>query len=272
MTTSEKRILVGPDRAISVANQCEVLGLGRSSYYYQPLGESAENLELMAQLDRIYLRKPYFGRPRLTEALREKGYAVNPKRVGRLMRIMGIRAIYPQPRTTQALKAHKKYPYLLRSMEINRPNQVWCSDITYLPMESGFLYLVAIMDWYSRFVISWRISNALDTSFCIEALEEALDYSQPEIFNSDKGGQYTSDVFTSRLIKADIQISMTARGCWDNLMIERLWRNVKYEHLYLHSYSNGSELYQGLSQYFHAYNYENPHSRLNMAKPVELWR
>jgi putative transposase len=192
--------------------------------------------------------------------------------VGRLMEIMGIRAIYPRPRTTVVEKLHKKYPYLLRNVEIMRPNQVWCTDITYVPMARGFLYLVAIMDWYSRYVISWRISNCMDVSFCLEALEEALTQAKPEVFNSDKGGQYTSDAFTGILIDAEIQISMTARGCWDNLMIERLWRNVKYEHIYLHDYQDGFELQQGLTRYFQEYNYENPHSSLGMKKPYELWR
>lgn len=272
MSIAAKRSLIAQDGLLSIRAQCDLLELPRSSYYYEPVGESSENLALMAELDRIYTAKPYFGRPRLTHALRNKGYAVNPKRVGRLMRVMGIGAIYPRPRTTVSEKAHKKYPYLLRSLKIIRPNQVWCTDITYLATESGFLYLVAIMDWFSRFVISWRISNGMDASFCVEALEEAMANQKPEIFNSDKGGQFTSEAFTSVLLEAEVDISMTARGCWDNLMIERLWRNVKYEHLYLHSYQNGTELHQGLSQYFYEYNYENPHSRLNMATPAELWK
>ncbi|WNJ17577.1 IS3 family transposase [Pontibacter sp. G13] len=272
MSIALKRAMIDPDDRLSISAQCELLGLPRSSYYYQPLEESPLNLELMGVLDRIYLRKPYFGRPRLTRAIRELGYPINSKRIGRLMKIMGIRAIFPEPRTTIQEKEHKKYPYLLRGLEIIHPNQVWCSDITYVPMQAGFLYLVAIMDWYSRYVISWRISNALDKSFCIEALEEALDHGKPEIFNSDKGGQYTSPAFTGLLEDAKSRISMTARGCWDNLMIERLWRTVKYEHIYLHSYQNGWELERGLRQYFQEYNYENPHSSLNMAKPYELWK
>lgn len=272
MSLSKKRALIGPDDGLSIQAQCELLSLSRSSYYYRPLSESALNLELMEQIDKLYTAKPYFGRPRLTHGLREQGYQVNAKRVGRLMQIMGIRAIYPRPRTTCPIKEHKTYPYLLRKLPIKRPNQVWCSDITYIPMVSGFLYLVAIMDWYSRFVISWRISNCMDLSFCLEALEEALEQASPEIFNTDKGGQYTSEQFTASLLDADIQISMTARGCWDNLMIERLWRNVKYEHLYLYAYEDGKALHQGLTQYFYQYNYENPHSALNMAKPAQLWR
>lgn len=272
MSLPQKCALVDPHDELSISLQCELLNLPRSSYYYQPLGESELNLALMDAIDRIYTAKPYYGRPRLTHALREQGFVVNSKRVWRLMRLMGIRAIYPAPSTSVPIKAHKDYPYLLRGVEVTRKNQVWCSDITYIRMGSGFLYLVAIMDWYSRYVISWRISNALDVSFCIEALEEALELGCPEIFNTDKGGQYTSDAFTGMLLDAQVRISMTERGCWDNLMVERLWRKVKYEHVYLHSYADGLALDRGLTQYFHAYNHEDPHSSLNMSTPYALWK
>ena len=272
MSTQQKCGLIDPADGLSVQRQCQLLGLARSSYYYQPLGESAENLRLMDAIDRIFTAKPYYGRPRLTHALRAQGFGVNPKRVGRLMRVMGIRAIYPAPRTSVQIKAHPAYPYLLRNVRVTRSNQVWCSDITYLRVGMGFLYLVVIMDWYSRYVLSWRLSNAMDVSFCTEALEEALSYGQPEIFNTDKGGQYTSEVFTDLLRGAEIGISMTERGCWDNLMVERLWRKVKYEHFYLYSYTDGQAVHQGLGEYFHVYNHEDPHSSLNMSTPYARWK
>lgn len=272
MSVLFKRLLVDPRDSLTIREQCELLELSRSSYYYTPCEESDENLELMRQIDQIYLGKPSFGRRRICDALIKKGYGVNPKRVRRLMQVMGIQAIYPKPRTTITNKEHKKYPYLLRKLIIERPNQVWCSDITYVPMAKGFLYLVAIMDWYSRYVISWRISNSLESSFCIEALEEALAYGTPQIFNTDKGVQYTSLAFVKVLLDAEVNISMTARGCWDNLMIERLWRTVKYDHIYLYSYEGGKELYQGLATFFDQYNYENPHSALGMKSPAALWK
>lgn len=272
MSVLSKRMLIDPRDSLTIWEQCELLELSRSSYYYAPCEESDENLELMRQIDQIYLGKPSFGRRRICEVLIKKGYGVNPKRIRRLMQLMGIQAIYPKPRTTIANKEHKKYPYLLRNLIIDRPNQVWCSDITYVPMAKGFLYLVAIMDWHSRYVISWRISNSLESSFCIEALEEALSYGTPQIFNTDKGVQYTSSAFVKVLQKAEIKISMTARGCWDNLMIERLWRTVKYDHIYLYSYEGGKELHQGLITFFDQYNYENPHASLEMKSPAEIWK
>jgi len=272
MSIPAKRGLIDPVAQLSVEAQCELLGLSRSSYYYVPCGESAANLRLMERIDKLYLQKPSFGRRRICEVLRREGYQVNPKRVSRLMRLMGIAAIYPRPRTTIPHKEHREYPYLLRNLEIVRSNQVWCSDITYVPMARGFLYLVAIMDWFSRYVISWRISNSLESTFCLEALEEALGHTQPEIFNSDKGGQYTSDRFTGILSQRQIQISMTARGCWDNLMIERLWRTVKYDHIYLYSYEDGKTLHQGLTTFFGQYNEENPHSALGQQSPIQLWK
>ncbi len=225
----------------------------------------------MKELDKLYLKKPYFGRPRLTHGLRELGYDVNQKRVGRLMGIMGIRALYPRPRTTIVEKSHPKYPYLVDKNAISHPNEVWCSDISYIPMRSGFLYLVAVMDWYSRFVLSWEVSNCMDVNFCLEALELALEQGTPTIFNTDKGGQYTSKAFTQMLHDRGVKISMTAKGAMDNIMIERLWRSVKYEHIYLHEYDNGRQLCEGLEQYFYQYNYENPHSSLGMRKPFEVW-
>ena len=272
MSVSDKRELIQPGSVLSIEAQCELLDLPRSSYYYEPCGESAENLRLMERIDQIYLDKPGFGRRRICDVLRREGHHVNPKRIGRLMGLMGIEAIYPRPRTTIQHKEHRKYPYLLRKLDIVRPNHVWCSDITYVPMAQGFLYLVAIMDWYSRYVIAWRISNSLESVFCLEALEEALSQAQPEIFNSDKGVQYTSERFTGMLSDREIQISMTARGCWDNLMIERLWRTVKYDHIYLFTYEDGKALHKGLTTFFRQYNEENPHSALGKLSPVQLWK
>lgn len=272
MSVATKRELIQPDSALSIEAQCELLHLARSSYYYHPVSESAENLRLMKRIDQLYLKKPSFGRRRICEFLRGEGYLVNPKRISRLMRLMGIEAIYPKPRTTVQHKSHRKYPYLLRKVDIERPNQVWCSDITYIPMAHGFLYLVAIMDWFSRYVISWQISNSLESSFCLEALEEALTWATPQIFNSDKGVQYTSEKFTDMLSDHQIKISMTARGCWDNLMIERLWRTVKYDHVYLYSYEDGQALHRGLRTFFKEYNKENPHSALGNIPPIQLWK
>jgi putative transposase len=271
MSVSEKRALVDAADPKGISWQCELLGLARSSYYYEPLGESPLNLLLMKEMDQLFTAKPYFGRPRLTDGLRRLGYNVNPKRVGRLMQVMGIRAIYPRPRTTIPEKEYKKYPYLLRNQSIIEVNQVWCSDITYIPMSEGFLYLVAMMDWFSRYVLSWRISNCMDISFCIEALEEAFTQGRPAIFNSDKGGQYTSKAFTKMLQNNEVAISMSSRGPYDNIMVERLWRSVKYENVYLHDYQDGEQLQRGLEQYFQQYNCENPHSSLGMKTPFEVW-
>lgn len=272
MSTSEKRALVDTDSAHGIAWQCDLLDLARSSYYYEPLGESPLNLLLMKEIDKLYTAKPYFGRPRLTDALQKLGYGVNQKRVGRLMQVMGIRAIYPRPRTTIPENEHKKYPYLLRNQAITEVDQVWCSDITYIHMGTGFLYLVAVMDWFSRYVLSWRISNCMDVSFCTEALKEAFGLGCPRIFNTDKGGQYTSKVFTEMLLDNKVAISMSSRGPYDNIMVERLWRSVKYEHIFLHDYCNGQQLQKGLEQYFKEYNCENPHSSLDMKTPYQVWK
>lgn len=272
MSISEKRQLVDASDRLSITQQCSLLGLARSSYYVRPLGESPENLHLMRLIDEIYVAKPYFGRPRITASLRARGYQVNPKRVGRLMRCMGIRAIYPAPRTSVAMKSHPKYPYLLRNQSVDTVNQVWCSDITYIPMRRGFLYLTAVMDWASRYVLSWQLSNGMDVSFCVEVLEAALQQGTPMIFNTDKGGQYTSSQFTGTLKTRDIQISMTERGARDNIMVERLWRSVKYECIYLQEFEDAFALEEALTAYFHAYNRENPHSSLGMQTPYEIWK
>lgn len=257
---------------ISIERQCELIGLSRSSYYYQAKAEDPYNLLLMRLVDEQYTRRPAYGIRSMTDYLRRQGHLVNHKRVQRLMRRMGLEAIYPKPKTSTAHAAHKKYPYLLRGLAIERPNQVWCSDITYIGLEGGFLYLVAIMDWYSRYVLAWRLANTLDASFCVEALEEALSVSRPEIFNTDQGVQFTSSRFTSTLKAAEIQISMDGRGrCFDNIMVERLWRSVKYEEVYLKDYQEVRDAARGLGDYFPFYNLERGHQSLDYRTPYEAY-
>jgi len=253
---------------LSVACQCRLLDLPRSTCYYEPAGESPENLSLMRDIDEQYLKTPFYGSRRMAVVL-----GVNRKRTQRLMRLMGIEAIYRKPRTTQAASNHKIYPYLLRNTTITRPDQVWSTDITYVPMCHGFLYLVAVMDWYSRFVLSWRLSNTLDVEFCLEALDEALGYGRPEIFNSDQGSQFTSVSFTSRLESCDIAISMDGRGrAIDNVFIERLWRSVKYEEVYLKDYSTAWEAEVSLAKYFQFYCQERIHQSLDYRTPAEVYQ
>lgn len=256
---------------LSVRRQCELLGLSRSTLYYQPAGESAENLYLMRLIDEQYLRTPFYGWPRMTAYLRRQGYQVNSKRIRRLMQKMGLQAIYPKPRTSKADKEHKKYPYLLRGLKIARPNFVWCADITYVPMHRGFMYLVAILDWFSRYVLTWQLSNTLDGYFCLDALRQALRSGRPAIFNTDQGVQFTAHEFTGCLQSANIQISMDGRGrAMDNIFIERLWRTVKYEDIYLKEYATVSELETGLAAYFRFYNHERPHQSLAYSTPAEV--
>jgi putative transposase len=248
------------------------LGLGRSSFYYRPVGESEENLRLMRRIDEQHLRTPFFGVGEMTAWLRRAGEAVNPKRIRRLMRLMGIEAIYPKPHTSRRHPEHKIYPYLLRDLEITRADQVWASDITYVPMHRGFMYLVAIMDWFSRYVVAWRLSNSLDVGFCVECLEEALSTGQPEIFNTDQGSQFTSLAFTGRLEECGVAISMDGRGrVLDNVFIERLWRTVKYEEIYLKEYESGWALEAGLTDYFAFYRHQRPHSSLGYRTPGEVY-
>jgi putative transposase len=257
---------------LSVRRQCELLGLNRSTWYYEPVPESAANLALMRRIDEQYLRRPYYGSRRMTVWLRGEGEEVNRKRVQRLMRLMGLEAIYPKPRTTLPGAGHKIYPYLLRNVAVTRPNQVWSTDITYVPLRCGFLYLTAILDWYSRYVLAWRLSNSLDVEFCLEALEEALGQAHPEIFNSDQGVQFTSREFTGRLESAAVAISMDGRGrALDNVFVERLWRSVKYEEVYLHDYATGVECHAGLSSYLRFYCEERPHQALDYRTPAEVY-
>ena len=264
--------MVEPDHAqLSVRRQCELLGLPRASYYYEPAGESEFNLRLMRLMDEQYLKTPFYGWPRMTAFLRRQGYMVNHKRVQRLMQLMGIQAIYPKPRTSVADQGHRIYPYLLRNLAITHPNQVWSADITYVPMQHGFMYLVAIMDWFSRYVLSWELSNTLDGRFCLDALHQALQRGRPEIFNTDQGVQFTALAFTSCLEEAQIRISMDGRGrALDNIFTERLWRSVKYEDIYLKDYALVPDLYAGLDSYFRFYNDERPHQSLNYRTPAEV--
>jgi putative transposase len=252
---------------LSIVRQCALVGLAHSTWYYRAAGESAENLALMRAIDEQYLRTPFYGSRKLAVVL-----GVNRKRVQRLMRVMGIEAIYPKRRTTWPGAGHKIYPYLLRNVEVTRPDQVWASDITYVPLRHGFLYLVAVMDWYSRYVLSWRLSNTLTGSFCLEALDEALSHAQPEIFNSDQGSQFTATAFTSRLETQGVAISMDGRGrAIDNVFIERLWRSVKYEEVYLRDYTDGWQAEGSLRTYFRFYNHERIHQSLGYRTPAEVY-
>ena len=254
---------------LSIACQCRLLQISRSGVYYTPRGESAENLALMKEIDRAFTDWPFMGVRQMRNYLCLKGCSVGRKRVRRLMRQMHLMPIYQQPRTTVSHTGHKKYPYLLRGMRIDMPNQVWCADITYIPMSKGFLYLVAIMDWYSRKVLSWRISATMDVDFCIDALEDALTkYGPPEIFNTDQGSQFTSTAFTSMLETRGIRVSMDGRGRWlDNVMVERLWRSLKYECVYLYAFENGMEARCRISEWLAFYNGQRPHSRLQGLTP-----
>jgi putative transposase len=248
------------------------LNLARSSYYYSAAGESEENLRMMRLLDEQYTQTPFFGVRRMMAWLRDAGYQVNPKRIRRLMRLMGLETIYPKPRLSQGGPGHKIYPYLLRGVLIERANQVWSSDITYVRLRHGFVYLVAVMDWHTRYVLSWEISVSMETSFCVAALDWALRRGKPEIFNSDQGAQFTSQDFTRRLLDEGIQISMDGRGrVFDNIFVERLWRTVKYEDIYLKDYTDVPMLIGGLGSYFDFYNRERPHQSLGYQTPASLY-
>jgi len=258
---------------LSIVRQCRLASISRSSFYHQPRGESARNLGLMAEIDRQFLDIPFYGAQQMTWHLRAQGHLVNIKRVRRLMRLMGLMAIYQKPRTSVPAKGHKIYPYLLRGLSIDRPSQVWCADITYIPLARGFLYLVAIMDWWSRKVLAWRLSNTMDVQFCLDALDEALDrYGPPEIFNTDQGSQFTSWAWTQRLKDAGIRISMDGRGRFlDNIFIERLWRSLKYECVYLHAFSGGREARLGIGDWVTFYNHRRPHGSHGGRTPGEVY-
>jgi putative transposase len=270
---SERRAQIHATHELPKTRRCELLDVARSSAYYRAEPVSEEDLELMRLIDEIHLRWPFYGSRRLRDELQERGHTVNRKRIQRLMRQMGLRALYPRQRTSQPGKGHKIYPYLLRELSIERANQVWATDICYIPMAKGFMYLMAIMDWHSRRVLSWRVSNTLDTDFCIEALEEALQrFGTPEIFNTDQGAQFTSEAFTRVLKAHGIQISMDGKGRWvDNVFVERLWRSVKYEDLYLRAYETPTELRTGLARYFQFYNSRRRHSALDRRTPDAVY-
>lgn len=258
---------------LSIVRQCRLLGFSRSGFYYKEADESGLNLTLMRLIDEQFLETPWYGRRQMTRHLRRLGYEVGGKRIRRLMRKMGLMAIYQKPRTSQPNPEHKVYPYLLRGIAIEKPDQVWCSDISYIPMRRGFLYLVAIMDWRSRKVLSWRLSNTMEADFCVAALEEAFrKHGKPDIFNTDQGSQFTSLEFTQALKDADVQISMDGRGRWmDNVMIERLWRSLKYECVYLRAFETGSGARTGIGEWIGYYNANRPHSSLDDRTPDEVY-
>jgi len=275
MSVSEKRDIIDPaHKQLSLSRQCELIGLPRSGYYRPvPHGEGTGNLELMRLIDEEYMRHPFYGARKIRGWLRGQGHAVNRKRVQRLMRLMGIASIAPKPNTSKGNKAHKVYPYLLRGLDIVRPDQVWCSDITYIRMRGGFVYLTAVMDWHSRFVLSWEVSVTMDDDFCVSALQSAIRrYGKPGIFNTDQGVQFTGKAFTGVLKDNDIRISMDGKGRWmDNVFIERLWRSVKYEEIYTKEYDSVTELIQSLKQYFNFYNFERSHQALDGKTPADLY-
>ena len=258
---------------MSLSRQCTLLGLSRSALYYTPVGESAANLALMRRIDELYLQYPFYGARQMVRHLAREGVTVGRHRVRRLMRLLGLEAIYRKPRLSVANPEHRVYPYLLRGLTIDRANQVWCADITYIPVQGGFLYLVAIMDWASRRVLAWRLSNTLDTRFCVEALEEALGiYGNPEIFNTDQGSQFTSIAFTELLEAAGVRCSMDGRGrCLDNVFIERLWRSLKYEAVYLHELADGFVAQRVIDEWIEFYNEVRPHSALDGRTPSEAY-
>jgi putative transposase len=266
--------LVDPDHPqLSLQCQCQLLGVSRSSYYYQPKKISEEELKLLRLLDEQYLKTPFYGSRKSTVFLRSMGYQINRKRVIGLMNRLGLQTIYPKKRTTITNREHQVYPYLLKELSIERANQVWCTDITYLPVGKGHFYLVAIMDWFSRKVLSWRISNTMDVYFCQSALEEALlNFGIPEIFNSDQGSQFTSNNFIECLKQFNIKISMDGRGrCYDNIFIERLWRSIKYELIYLYSFDDGKHLTREVKKWFNWYNQKRPHQALDYQTPNEVY-
>jgi putative transposase len=258
---------------LSIFRQCRLLNINRSTYYYKKRPIKPIDLKLMELIDKQYLKTPTWGSRSMRNHLRRLGYKVNRKRVQRLMRLMGLEAIYPKRKTSRPHPGHKVYPYLLRNLKIDRPNQVWAADITYIPMSRGFMYLVAVMDWHSRKVLSWRLSNTLDTDFCVEALEDAINrFGTPDIFNTDQGAQFTSKAFTDLLKHHDVKISMDGRGrVQDNILIERLWWTVKYHYLYLHTFDNGTQLRNGLNEWFKHYNQERSHQALDNLTPDEVY-
>ena len=274
MSHKERKDMVDRDHnVLSLSRQCELLHISRGSLYYQAIGETAENLLVMRRMDELFMLYPFYGSRQLMRHLQREGFAIGRHRVRRLMKLMGLKAIYRKPRTSDPHPENKIYPYLLRGLTITRPNHVWCTDITFIPMRRGFLYLVAIMDWATRHVLSWRLSNSMDTSFCIEALEEAIGrYGRPEIFNTDQGSQFTSQAFTGVLRDAGIKISMDGRGRYlDNIFIERLWRSLKYECIYLKDMSDAFVAQREIGDWIDFYNHIRPHSSLDGRTPHEVY-
>lgn len=274
MSRGERKAMIRRNRpGLSLSRQCDLLSISRSSFYYVLKGESPENLTLMRRIDELFLKYPFYGSRQMVRQLRREGVGAGRHRVRRLMRLMGLEAIYQAPRTSDPHPEHRIYPYLLRNLEITRPNQVWCADITYIPVQRGFLYLVAIMDWATRHVLAWRLSNTMDAGFCVEALNEALSrYGKPEIFNTDQGSQFTSYDFTGVLKDAEITISMDGRGrCMDNIFIERLWRSLKYEAIYLHELTDGFVAERVIGEWIDFYNTERPHSSFDGRTPAEAY-
>jgi len=275
MSRTQRKVMIEPDDTkLSRKRQCELLGISRSSTYYQPKGISKRDLKLMRAIDEQYLKTPYYGRRRMRLALKKRGYQVSEKKVRRLMQLMGLEAMAPGPSTSKKHPEHKVYPYLLRNLHVTRPNQVWCSDITYIPILGSFMYLCVIMDWYSRKVLSWSLSATLDAEFCISCLERAIAiHGRPEIFNSDQGCQYTSEGFIEVLKANGIRISMDGRGSFlDNIFIERLWRSLKYELIYLREFESVPDLRHGLTTWFSSYNSERFHQALNYQTPDEVYQ
>ena len=268
-----RQLIDGNAADFSIRRQCELLGLSRSTLYYEAAKETEANLCLMRLIDEQYLETPFYGSRRMTVWLEHAGHAVNRKRVQRLMRLMGLEAIYPKPRLSVGNAEHRKFPYLLRGLIVNRVDQVWATDITYVPMTRGFMYLVAVIDWHSRYVLSWRLSNSLESSFCVEALEAALEFGRPEIFNSDQGVQFTSRAFTECLERAGVSISMDGRGrALDNVFVERLWWSVKHEHVYRHDHQTARSLHQGLDTYLKFFNRSRRHQSLEYETPWDVYR
>jgi putative transposase len=268
-----RRSLLDPDHAsISLRRQCDLLGLPRSTAYYAPIPESRDNLALMKEIDAIYLDNPSYGSRSLAAALANTGWEVNRKRVQRLMRLMNIAGVTPKRNLSKPAPGHRVFPYLLRNVAISHPDQVWSTDITYVPLRNGFVYLTAVMDWYSRYVLSWKLSNRLEGSFCLEALDEALAHGKPEVFNTDQGSQFTSAVFVNRLLDRAVAVSMDGRGrALDNVFIERLWRSVKYQEIYLRDYATVADVEEGLRLYFEKYNHERPHQSLDNLTPAKVY-
>jgi putative transposase len=274
MSRGERKAMIAPDHPdLSLSRRCRLLSISRSSFYYAPKGESPANLALMRRIDELFLKYPFYGSRQIARQLRREGVCVGRHRVRRLMRLMGLEAIYQAPRTSAPHPQHRIYPYLLKGLQIDRPDQVWYADITYIPVRRGFLYLVAIMDWATRRVLAWRLSNTMDAGFCVEALTEALArYGRPEIFNTDQGSQFTGFAFTGALRDADVRISMDGRGRFmDNIFIERLWRSLKYEAFYLHELTDGFKAERVIGEWIGFYNTERPHSALAGQTPAEAY-